>query len=620
MNDDSKEKAKQANQASSQTNPSPFRLLRIWPPLLLIAGMVAMRFLPNLVQDGGPLTMLMAPVVGPMLCGILIILWWLFASRATWRERITGFVGVLVAVFVTLMLVDPSMRGPAIIGLTIPMGTAAFAIGAVLGSRWLSFKRTAIAILLATVGFGFSTLLRSEGLWGDFWPKVSWRWKLSAEERMLADRETPPQSPGVSDRVDLHQGLANPEWPGFRGADRTGIQRGPRIASDWAADPPKLLWKIAVGPAWSSFAVAGDLLFTQEQRGPLETVVCYHADSGKEVWAQSVEARFDDPLGGPGPRATPTLHGGALFVMGAQGLLLRLDPMTGDIAWQQDLRKIADREPPMWGFSSSPLVVGSLVVVFAGGAGDKGTLAFDIESGEPRWLAAGGDHSYSSPQMCTVGGEALVAMVTNAGLDLLDPETGKARLNYELKNDATALQPQTVNANTMLITTGMMGRTRCIRISKDAGGLSAEELWTSRYLKPHFNDYVLFEGHAYGFDGAIFTCVDLETGGRQWKKGRYRKGQVLLLKDSGLLLVAGERGEVVLLKADPAGHTELARIQALEGRTWNHPVVVGDRLYIRNAQEAACYRLSLAPLAVSATQALTNIGVKQDAARGSRPG
>ena len=228
---DSKQKAKHANRTSSQTNPSRFRLLRIWPPLLLIAGMVVMRFLPNLVQDG-PSTILMAPAFGPMLCGILIILWWLFASRATWRERITGFVGVLVAVFVTLMLVDPSMRGPAIMWLTIPMGTAAFAIGAVLGSRWLSFKRTAIAILLATVGFGFSTLLRSEGLWGDFWPKVSWRWKLSPEERMLANRETPPQSPGVSDRVDLYQGLANPEWPGFRGADRTGIQCGPRIASD----------------------------------------------------------------------------------------------------------------------------------------------------------------------------------------------------------------------------------------------------------------------------------------------------------------------------------------------------------------------------------------------------
>ena len=281
MNDDSKQKAKHANRTSSQTNPSPFRLLRTWPPLLLIAGMVAMGFLPNLVQEPSTIWIAAAPAFGPTLCGILIILWWLFASRATWRERITGFVGVLVAVFVTQMLVDPSMRGPAIMWLTIPMGTAAFAIGAVLGSRSRSFKRTATAILLATVGFGFSTSLRSEGLWGDFRPKFSWRWKLSPEERILANRETPPKSPGVSDRVDLHQGLANPEWPGFRGADRTGIQRGPRIASDWAADPPKLLWKIAVGPAWSSFAVAGDLLFTQEQRGPLETVVCYHVSEGR---------------------------------------------------------------------------------------------------------------------------------------------------------------------------------------------------------------------------------------------------------------------------------------------------------------------------------------------------
>ena len=134
---------------------------------------------------------------------------------------------------------------------------------------------------------------------------------------------------------------------------------------------------------------------------------------------------------------------------------------------------------------------------------------------------------------------------------------------------------------------------RAIRIRKDDGTYSAEELWTSRNMKPDFSDFVVFEGNAYGFDGGIFASINLETGDRNWKGGRYGKGQVLLLERSGLLLVAAESGDVVLLKASPVEDLELASFRAIEGKTWNHPVLVGDRLYIRNAQEAAGYRLPL---------------------------
>ena len=274
---------------------------------------------------------------------------------------------------------------------------------------------------------------------------------------------------------------------------------------------------------------------------------------------------------------------------------MKLDPSTGDVNWQLDLRNVAEREPPMWGFCSSPLVTNGMVIVHAGGGGDKGTLAFDIATGELKWSIASGDHSYSSPQLSLVEGDPLVLMLTNRGIELLDPSTGSIRLNYEWKHDGYRdLQPQVVNGNSILIPTGMGSGTRCIRVTKEGEQLSAEEVWTSRDLKPDFNDFVIFEGHAYGFDNAIFTCIDLETGKRRWKGGRYGKGQVLLLEDSELLLIASEFGDVVLLKATSTAHTELASFKAIEGKTWNHPVVIGDRLYIRNAEEAACYRLPLA--------------------------
>jgi outer membrane protein assembly factor BamB len=350
-----------------------------------------------------------------------------------------------------------------------------------------------------------------------------------------------------------------------------------------------------MGPAWSSFAVAGDLLFTQEQRGPKEVVVCLQAKSGQEIWTQSIETRFYEALGGPGPRATPTLAEGGVFVTGANGAVMRLDPVTGAIVWKQELQAVATRTPPMWGFAASPLVTVGVVIVYAGGAGDKGVVAFDARTGSLRWAAAAGDDSYSSPQLNTIAGEQAVLMLTNEGLRLLDPATGALRLNYQWKVSVyRAVQPQVIEDDTVLLPTGMSNGTRAVRLSRTGGQLTAEERWTSRSLKPDFNDFVTYQGHAYGFDGRAFGCIELKAGERKWKGGQYGNGQVLLLENSGLLLVLTEQGRAVLVRPDPERHVELASFAVLEGKTWNHPVVVGNRLYVRNSQEAACYELPLA--------------------------
>src|SRR5262249_51876609 len=117
--------------------------------------------------------------------------------------------------------------------------------------------------------------------------------------------------------------------------------------------------------------------------------------------------------------------------------------------------------------------------------------------------------------------------------------------------------------------------------------------WVSRYLKPSFNDFVVHQNSIYGFDGRILTCVDLQTGKRRWKDGRYGSGQVLLLADQPLLVVVTDEGEEVLVEANPNEHQELGRFQTVEGKTWNHPVIAHGRLYVRNAQWIACYELRL---------------------------
>ncbi len=568
------------------------RRLRIYPVAILLLAMVVTWLLPSLVDDASRMIW-MSSAFGPLICGLLILIWWVVISRASIRERVIGLAGVVSALGVTYLSLHQSMTDVALILLTIPVGLASFGVGAILLGRTRTINRTFAMVLMAATGFGSSVLLRAEGMWGDFAMEYSWRWTLSAEERLLAEHDR-RSSVDLTEFTEsnIETWLGDPEWPSFRGADGSGQHSGAMISADWSQSPPQELWKVTVGPGWSSFAVAGQLLFTQEQRGPNEAVVCYAANSGREIWLQDIESRFFDPLGGPGPRATPTLSGSQLFVQGAKGQVMCLGARLGEIHWKKDLRELADREPPNWGFSSSPLAVDSVVIVYAGGEADKGLYALDIDSGDVRWTAPAGNHSYCSPQLCRLNDVDYITMLTNHGVNLYDPASGTVQFEYDWPHEGyRAVQAHVVGDSSLLLPTGIGGGTRRIELSGTRDALEARELWTSRWLKPDFNNFVIHNGMIYGFDGAILTCVDLKAGERQWKGGRYGKGQLLLLKDSDLLLVLGEKGELILVKADPTEHQELARIQALNGKTWNHPVVVGDRLYVRNFQEAGCWQL-----------------------------
>lgn len=579
-----------AEPTASEQPASVYKPLRFWPVLLFLAGMLIMPQLPTLLEDG-PAMIWMAAALGPTVFAVLILLWWLTFSRATGRERLVGFLGIVVSLGATVFLLHKSMQGPGMLMVTIPTGFGLFGLFAMLCARMLNFKRTVIATAVAALGFLFSTLLQTEGVWGNFSPQLSWRWTETAEDRLLANA-VPTENVAIE---DVATQLENPEWPGFRGTNRDSRVTGVRYSADWKTQPPELLWKIPIGPGWSSFAVAGNLLFTQEQRGPNACVVCYDADSGKQVWAYELESRFEEAMAGPGPRATPTLADSQLYTTMAEGFLLRIDPKTGELVWKTNLREASGASLPMWGFSSSPLVIDSVVIVHAGGDGDKGVLGFNIEDGELVWSAPCGSQSYSSPQLAQIDGEQFVLLASDTGVTVIDPKSGSARLDYAWPHPGyRSLQPQMLDTNTMLIPTGEGTGLRRLTLSNVDGELKTEDKWTTRHLKSDYNDMVVHNGFGYGFDNVIFACVDLETGKRKWKRGRYGKGQVVLLADSGLLLVAGEKGDAILLEANPEKHVELGKFKAIKGKTWNHPVVVGDRLYIRNGEEAACFRLPLA--------------------------
>jgi outer membrane protein assembly factor BamB len=562
--------------------------LRLWPALVLVAVLWLLGRVPVLVGEASP-TVFMIGFFGPAACALLILVWWLAGSRATRREKLIGALGLAAILVITTLLAHPSVRGFSIIGNAVPWGFTAFVAGLV-AARWVApHRRLAIGLGAAALAFGFWTLVRMEGVWGDFRAQRAWRWQPTAEERYLAERE---QSTGTR---AVARPIGEVEWPGFRGPRRDGVVPGAALAEDWTALPPRELWRIRVGPGWSSFAVAGRRLFTQEQRGELEVVVAYDAETGAELWAHESPSRFFETLGGAGPRATPTLSDGRLFALGAEGLLHRLDPTTGEVVWQADLRTDAEREPPMWGFASSPLVLDEVVLVHAGGEGDRGLLAYGVDDGRLRWGAPAGDHSYSSPQLAEIAGERYVPVVSGEGMTLHDPEDGTVVWDYEWSTETyRALQPLVVGDSSLLISTGQGVGTRRLDLRREAGGFSTTERWTSRGLKPDFNDYAAHEGHLYGFDPNILACIDLETGEQRWKGGRYGHGQLLLLPDADQLLVLSEKGEIVLVRATPEKLEELARLPVLHAKTWNHPVLVNDRLYVRNGEEAVALAMPLA--------------------------
>jgi outer membrane protein assembly factor BamB len=248
----------------------------------------------------------------------------------------------------------------------------------------------------------------------------------------------------------------------------------------------------------------------------------------------------------------------------------------------------------MWGYSSSPLVVDDKVIVFAGGEGDRNLLAYRTDSGEPAWAAPAGHDSYSSPQLATVGGRRQCLLLGDHGLTAVDPATGNALWQYGWVMEGA---PRTVQAHVLdssRVVAGTLGGpgVALVDVTHEGGQWKVAEVWSTAQMKPEFPDFVVHRGHAYGFDGAIFCCLDLASGKRRWKEGRYGRGQVMLLPEQSLLLVISEKGEALLLAADPERHRELGRFPALAGKTWNHPVIAHGRLFVRNAEEMACYQLA----------------------------
>jgi outer membrane protein assembly factor BamB len=568
--------------------PPERKLLRLWPGVLA----VVLQWLAWLVLPAvAPEATLYGILVGVFGGGLAVLLWWLFLSRAPWPERLGAPALMAVCLFATRHLVDESIRdggmGMLLYLLAIPVLSLALVGWAAATRRLPRGARRVSLVATALLACGVFTLLRTGGVSGEGDSDLHWRWTPTPEERLLAlPGDEPPSPPGTPTAAKTEA-----RWPGFRGPGRDGIVRGVRVATDWSGSPPVELWRRPVGPGWSSFAVGGDLFYTQEQRGGDEVVACHRVSTGRPVWRHRDAARFWESNAGAGPRATPALHNGRVYTLGGTGIVNALDAAGGAVVWSRNAASDTGVKLPGWGFAGSPLVVGDVVIVAAAGR----LVAYDLATGEQRWLGPAGGGGYSSPQVATIGGVEQVLLLNGDGVTSVAPATGTVLWQHPWRGDGI-VQPALTAGGDLLIGSGSgLGGgvgVRRIAVEHGPGGWTTLERWTSLGLKPYYNDFVVHRGHAFGFDSGQLACIELADGTRRWKGGRYGHGQLLLLADEDLLLVLSEKGELALVAATAEQLRELARLPVLGGKTWNHPVLVGDVLLARNGQEMVALRLS----------------------------
>ena len=521
--------------------------------------------------------------VAPLLGTIALVAWWLLSRTVPWRQRLAGLGLVVVAAGLPVLLSRPFAI--FLLVYVLPALTALLVAALLVSFRTTWTERRRILLMTMALCAVFFCFTRVTGVDGNMAPLISWRWAGPPELSATTAGKT----------AVLPQTLEPEDWPGFRGARRDNRNMVSTFGVEWATNPPKELWRRPVGLGWSSFTVVGEYLFTQEQRGAEEAVVCYEAATGSEVWSNLIPERFDEVMGS-GPRATPTFDKGKLYTQGATGILQCIDAATGATLWKRDLKADAGMGIPQWGFSSSPLVAGELVVTYAGAGGGKSVLAYNKDSGEPAWTAGNGRNGYSSPHWAEVALAPQILQLSNYGIEAFEPTTGKLLWEdkWDIKNNPRVAQPYMVDFYTLIAGTGQGKGARLLKVVKEGEAFVPKILWTSKEFRPYFNDYVFHDGYLYGFDGNRFACVDAANGFMRWTGERWG-GQILALNEIDMLLVLTEEGEVVLVSAYPSEIEIKGRIKALDSKTWNHPVVSHNRLFVRNDREAVCYELPPAP-------------------------
>ncbi len=394
---------------------------------------------------------------------------------------------------------------------------------------------------------------------------------------------------------------AEKTWPQFLGPNRNGISTETNLLNTYGPNGPKVVWRVPGGIGMSGFAVDTKQAITLLERNEKQTVVAFNITNGKELWSLPVAEGYGNGQG-PGPRATPTLAGGSVFVYTGEGILVAIDANTGKKQWQHDVVSELNGKVAEYGMASSPLVTDGLVIITAGAPGAT-VVAYQADSGKLAWKSGEDASGYSSPTILTVGGMRQLVVLTGSAVSGLKPTTGELLWKYDFKTnfECNIATPIAIN-DQVFISAGENHGSALLALKKDGTNFQVSEVWASfgatSVFRNEWQTSILLDGYLYGMDnvggaGPIthLACLNAKTGQRAWQQAKFGKGNFVYA--DGKLYIITMRGELVIVRAKPEKFEELARAKVL-GTTRQAPALLNGKLYLRDDNEIVCVDISAA--------------------------
>lgn len=399
-------------------------------------------------------------------------------------------------------------------------------------------------------------------------------------------------------------------WPQFRGPNHDGISPDAGLLSEWPDGGPQKLWVFeGAGLGYSGMSVVGDSLYTLGTKGDEITVVCVDITNGMEVWSTKIGT--DDQNGynvgwGHGPRSTPTIADGKVYVLGPKGLLVCLDAVEGSKVWSKNLVDDFGGKSGGWGFSESPLVDGDKVVIGPGGS-DSPVVALNKDNGNTIWKASGfsvggGKAEYATVVALDLNGRRQYLRLFNDKLVSLDSVTGDLLWSTDWPGgQSPAVIPTPIaDGDEILIASGYGVGSKLVKIDADN---QPSDVWQEKTLKVKHGGMIKMGDHVYGSsEGEGLVCLEWESGELAWnEKGQFfGSTDSVALADGMLYVLNDQTGTLSLVKASPDGFEQTGQFtmdpqsdqRHQKGKVWTYPLVVGGKLFLTDQEIIICYDIS----------------------------
>src|SRR5262245_1004188 len=414
------------------------------------------------------------------------------------------------------------------------------------------------------------------------------------------------------------------DWPEWRGKGRTGVWTESDILDKFPENGLTVAWRTPINGGFAGPAVASRRVYVTDFKRSAgmkgtERALCLDEKAGKILWTREWEADYQGLGYGTGPRATPTVDGDRVYIVGGSGKLFCLGSQNGNIIWQKDYTKDYGTQMPTWGIANAPLVDGTRLIAIVGGQPDAKVMAFDKMTGKEIWraLASDSENGYSQPIIFDVGGRRQLIIWHPTAVSSLDPATGKVywQQSFRLNMNMSLMTP--VNSGSKLLVSSFYNGSMLLDLVGETGriiwqGKSKSEINTDG-LHAVVNTPVIDGDYIYGICSyGEFRCLKLQTGERVWEtmdvtkeKARWASG--FIVRHGDRFFINNDRGELIIAKLSPQGYQEISRTQLIKPTSnpgnrrelgavnWSHPAYANRHIIARNDEEIISVSLEKKP-------------------------